>query len=61
MRSFVPQIAEESLQTRNCLKTITRIKKKRILNEYVKPIIALLSYLLTTKKTSAKGVRESGT
>lgn len=56
-RSFVPQIAEESLQTKSFSKSITNLKVKKIVNVFVTLKIATLFFLGIIKKIFAKGVR----
>jgi len=61
MRSFVPQIAEELSQTKNCLTITTRTKRRKIQKGLVKLENAILYFPLTIKRIFAKGARESDT
>jgi len=59
MRSFVPQIAEELSQTRNCLTITTGTRRRKIQRGLVKLENAILYFPLTIKRIFAKGARES--
>jgi len=61
MRSFVPQIADELLLTRNSLIITTKRKKKRTKSVFATLKSVQQSFLGTTKKIFAKDVSEKDT
>jgi len=60
-RSFVPQIAGELSQTKGFLTTITRTKKRKIIEGFVTLQAVTQYFLHTIKKTFAKLVKEKDT
>jgi len=60
-RSFVPRIAGELSQTKDCLITTTRTKTRRTEKGFVKQTSVTQFFLLTIKKIFAKDVKEKDT
>ena len=61
MRSFVPQIADELLLTKNSLIITTKRKKRKTQSVFAKLKNAQRFFLGTTKKIFVKDVNEKGT
>jgi len=61
MRSFVPQIADELLLTRNSLIITTKRKKRRTQSVFVELKSVQRFFLGITKKTYVRDVSESDT